>query len=86
MSRRCFNQPSLADAFVKAYSRSGGFLEEIAKTFDWPAFDVILPPLHSSCEGAPAYRKRPIRAALRLWRLGCKFASLPTSLCTSSAG
>ena len=31
MSRRCFNQPSLADAFVKAYSRAGGFLEEITK-------------------------------------------------------
>ena len=55
MSRRCFNQPSLADAFVKAYSRAGGFLEEITKTFDWSAFDVILRPLHSSCEGAPAY-------------------------------
>ncbi len=55
MSRRCFNQPSLADAFVKAYSRSGGFLDEIAKTFDWSAIDVILRPLHSSCDGAPAY-------------------------------
>src|SRR5208283_4316508 len=55
MSRRCFNQPSLADAFVTAYSRAGGFLEEITKTFDWSAFDVILRPLHSSCEGAPAY-------------------------------
>ena len=32
MSRRCFSQPSLADAFVKAYSRSGGFLDDIAKT------------------------------------------------------
>jgi IS5 family transposase len=55
MSRRCFNQPSLADALVKAYSRAGGFLEEITKTFDWSAFDVLLRPLHSSCEGAPAY-------------------------------
>jgi len=55
MSRRCFNQPSLADAFVKAYSRSGGFLDEIAKTFDWSAIDVIMRPLHSSCDGAPAY-------------------------------
>ncbi len=55
MSRRCFNQASLADAFVKAYSRAGGFLEEITKTFDWSAFDVILRALHSSCEGAPAY-------------------------------
>ena len=34
MPRRCFNQASLADAFVKAYSRAGGFLEEITKTLD----------------------------------------------------
>jgi hypothetical protein len=33
MSRRNFSQPSLADAFVKAYSRVGGFLEDIAKRF-----------------------------------------------------
>ena len=55
MSRRCFNQPSLADAFVKAYSRSGGFLDEIAKTFDWSAIYVIMRPLHSSCDGPLAY-------------------------------
>jgi IS5 family transposase len=55
MSRRNFSQPSLADAFVKAYSRGGGFLEEIAKTFEWSAFDVLLRPLHSSDDGAPAY-------------------------------
>ena len=54
MSRRCFNQASLADAFVKAYCRAGGFLEEITKTFDWSAIDVIMGPLHSSCNGAPA--------------------------------
>ncbi len=48
-------QPSLADAFVRAYSRAGGFLEDIGKTFDWAAIDVIMRPLHSSCEGAPAY-------------------------------
>jgi IS5 family transposase len=55
MSRRNFSQPSLADAFVKAYSRPGGFLEDITKTFEWSAFDVILRPLHSSSDGAPAY-------------------------------
>ncbi len=33
MSRRCFNQPSLADYFVKAYSLSRRFLDKIAKTF-----------------------------------------------------
>jgi len=41
MSRRNFDQPSLADAFVKAYSRAGGFLEGIAETFEWAAFDVL---------------------------------------------
>jgi len=55
MSRRNFSQPSLADAFVKAYSRGGGFLEEIAKTFEWAAFEVVMRPLHSSSDGAPAY-------------------------------
>jgi len=53
MSGRSFNQPSLTDAFVKAYSRAGGFLEEISKTFDWSAFDVILRPGHSSGEEDP---------------------------------
>ena len=55
MSRRNFSQPSLADTFVKVYCRGGGFLEEIAKTFEWSAFDVLLRPLHSSDDGAPAY-------------------------------
>jgi Transposase domain (DUF772) len=55
MSRRNFSQPSLADAFVKAYSRVGGFLEDIAKTFEWAAFDVLMGPFHSSSDGAPAY-------------------------------
>ena len=55
MSRRNFRQPSLADAFVKSYSRKGGFLEDIAKTFEWAAFDVLMRPLHSSSDGAPAY-------------------------------
>jgi IS5 family transposase len=55
MSRGNFSQPSLADAFVMAYSRVGGFLEDIAKTFEWAAFDVLMGPLHSSSDGAPAY-------------------------------
>jgi transposase, IS5 family len=55
MSRRSFSQPSLADAFVKAYSRGGGFLEEIAKTFEWSGFDVLLRGLHGALDGAPAY-------------------------------
>ena len=42
MSRRNFSQPSLADAFVDAYSRVGGFLEDIAKTFEWEAFGVLM--------------------------------------------
>jgi hypothetical protein len=40
MSRRRFSRPSLADAFVKGYSRGGVALEEIAKTFARSAFDV----------------------------------------------
>ena len=55
MSRRNFSQPSLADAFVNAYSRVGGFLEDIAKTFEWAAFGVLMGRLHSSSDGAPAY-------------------------------
>lgn len=41
MSRRNLSQVSLADAFVKAYSRLGGFLEDIAKTFERAAIDVL---------------------------------------------
>ncbi len=41
MSRRNFSQPSLADAFVKANCRGGGFLEQIAKRFEWRRFDVL---------------------------------------------
>ena len=55
MSHRCFNQASLAVAFVKACCRAGGFLEEITETFDRSAVDVIMGPLHSSSDGAPAY-------------------------------
>ena len=40
MSRRSFSQPSLADAFVKAYSKGGGFLEDLMKTIEWSAFEV----------------------------------------------
>jgi hypothetical protein len=54
MSRRNFSQPSLADAFVKAYSRVGGFLEDIVKTFELAALDILMGPLHSSSDGAPA--------------------------------
>lgn len=55
MSRRCFSQPSLADAFVKAYSRGGGFLEDIMKTFDWGAFAVLLAQINGAVKGAPGY-------------------------------
>ena len=55
MSRRNFRQPSLADAFVESYCRKGVFLEDIAKTFEWAAFDVLMRPLHASSDGAPAY-------------------------------
>ena len=55
MSRRCFAQPSLADAFVKAYSRSGGFLEELTKTIEWAAFEVLFKPINANAKGAPGY-------------------------------
>ena len=42
MSRRNFSQPSLADAFVNAYSCVGGFLEDIAKTFEWATLPGVL--------------------------------------------
>ncbi len=55
MSHRCFAQSSLADAFVKAYSRSGGFLEDISKTFDWGALAVLLAQINGAVKGAPGY-------------------------------
>ena len=55
MSRRCFAQPSLADAFVKAYSRSGGFLEELTKTIEWAAFEVLFSQINANTKGAPGY-------------------------------
>ena len=30
-------------------------MEDIAKTFEWAAFGVLMGPLHSSSDGAPAY-------------------------------
>ena len=55
MSRRCFAQPSLADAFVKAYSRAGGFLEDLMKTIEWSAFDVLFAQINANTKGAPGY-------------------------------
>lgn len=55
MTRRCFDQPSLADAFVKAYSKGGGFLEDIAKTIDWSAIDVLFSQINAKALGAPGY-------------------------------
>lgn len=55
MSHLCFDQPSLADAFVKSYSRAGGFLEEIVKSFDWAALGVLLVQINGSAEGRPGY-------------------------------
>lgn len=55
MSRRCFSQPSLADAFVRAYSRGGGFLEEISKTFEWSSFAVLFAQINGAVNGAPGY-------------------------------
>jgi len=55
MSRKNFAQSSLADAFVKAYSKSGGFLEDILQTFEWAAFASLLAHIHSETKGAPGY-------------------------------
>jgi len=55
MSRRCFSQPSFADAFVKAYSKGGGFLEALTKTIEWSAFEVLFRPINANTMGAPGY-------------------------------
>lgn len=55
MSRRCFSQPSLADAFVKAYSKPGGFLEDVTKTIEWSACDVLFGQINANTLGAPGY-------------------------------
>ena len=56
MSRRRFARPSLADAVVIVYSRSGGFLEELAKTIEWSVFEVLCAEINANAEGAPGYR------------------------------
>jgi IS5 family transposase len=55
MSRRSFCQPSLADAFVKAYSKGGGFLEDLMKTIEWSAFEVLFSQINANTKGAPGY-------------------------------
>ena len=57
MSRKNFSQTSLADAFVKAYSEAGGFLEDLLKTFEWGAFDALLSNINSETKGAPGYAR-----------------------------
>jgi hypothetical protein len=55
MSRRSFSQPSLADAFVKAHSKGGGFLEGLMKTIEWSAFEVLFSQINANTKGAPGY-------------------------------
>jgi transposase, IS5 family len=55
MSCRDFSQPSFAEAFVNGYTGGGGFLEDIDKTFEWGAFEVLLSAIHGSRKGAPGY-------------------------------
>ena len=55
MSRRSFSQPSLADAFVKAHSKGGGFLEDLMKTIEWSAFEVLFSQINANTKGAPGY-------------------------------
>ncbi len=52
MSRRCFDQPSRADdALVRAYSKPGGFLEDLLKTMKWSAFDVVFTQINAKTKG-----------------------------------
>jgi IS5 family transposase len=55
MSRRCFAQPSFADAFGKAYSKGEGFLEDLTKTIKWSAFEVLFAQINAHTKGAPGY-------------------------------
>jgi hypothetical protein len=57
MSRRNFSQPSVAEAFVNTYCRVGGFLEDIAKTFEWAAFGVLMEPTSSLASSASIERQ-----------------------------
>jgi len=54
MSRRCFAQPSLADASLRPFE-SGGFLEDLMKTIEWSAFDVLFAQINANTKGAPGY-------------------------------
>ena len=55
MSRRNFAQSSLADAFVKAYSRGGGFLQDLLETINWAAIDALFAQINANTKGAPGY-------------------------------
>ncbi len=55
MSCRCFSQYSLTDSFVKAYSRVGGFLEDLAKTIWWPAFEIFFRQVRANTMGTASY-------------------------------
>jgi len=55
MSHKNFTQSSLADAFVKAHTKGGGFLDAILKTFEWSAFAVLLSNINGETKGAPGY-------------------------------
>ena len=54
MSRRDLSQPSLVDALVSGYGKSG-FLDRIEQTFDWSGFETLLAPIHASTRGAPGW-------------------------------
>ncbi len=55
LTRRCFDQPSLADAFVKACLKGGGFLQDLLKTIEWPAFEFLFAQINANAKGAPGY-------------------------------
>jgi hypothetical protein len=55
MSRRNFSQPSLADAFVKAYSRGGGFFGRDRQDVRMERVRCVAARFRGASEGAPAY-------------------------------
>ena len=60
MARRCFDEPSLVNAFVRAYSKPGGFLEDFLKTIEWSAFDVLFAQIKANTKGAPGCSLRTL--------------------------
>jgi hypothetical protein len=54
MTSRCFAQTSFADAFVKDYSKAGGFLEDLQQSIEWSTLDFLLAQINANTKCAPA--------------------------------